>query len=217
MGRHSKAKQTRIQNLRCAQKAQKPYIEDVTDLEDDHIDQGPPQDPFGDLLEHGFFLLDEDLGSDSDSDEEDEFYTADETNSETPPSEESLLVFSRMLQEAQLAAAKLEHEAKSEKTSRKRHYTGNAPRTKRYHAAKRRKLAESGQKFIQNFFTKKNTVDPPCSHVGNHRDVQDTTAEEIDESSDEEADVDVADNAEEYMRRLFPEDKETLVSFICAI
>lgn len=49
-------------------------------------------------------------------------------------------------------ALQAEREIAEAQPKRKKHYTGNAPRTKRFHAQKRRELEATGQKSITAFF-----------------------------------------------------------------
>jgi hypothetical protein len=46
-------------------------VEDITDLQDPDFDENPPQNHANDLLEEGFFMLEEDLGLDSEDKIED--------------------------------------------------------------------------------------------------------------------------------------------------
>jgi hypothetical protein len=65
MGRCLKATLSRVNNLGHAQKNLQAQVEDITDLQDPDFDENPPQNHANDLLEKGFFMLEEDLGSDS--------------------------------------------------------------------------------------------------------------------------------------------------------
>ena len=87
-----------------------------------------------DLLEEGFFMLEEDLGSDSEDEIEDE--ELEDESIDKPVTDADIVAFTQILAEAQLAAVKAERIATAEKPNRKRHYTGNSKRTKRYHAQK---------------------------------------------------------------------------------
>ena len=68
MGRQSKAIQARLKNLqKHVTTPQKAYVEDVTDKEDADYNHSAKQHGMADLLEEGFFFLDEDSDSDEDS------------------------------------------------------------------------------------------------------------------------------------------------------
>lgn len=77
------------------------------------------------LLEHGFFFLDDESPSedleDFDSDEDEEL---DEDELNELMNEAKIKHFNDILFEAQAMAVKAEHEAHSEKPKRKQHYTG---------------------------------------------------------------------------------------------
>lgn len=202
MGRLSKAKEARIKNLLGAR--QRALVEDVTTMEDPDSDfvQNTTQNAADDLpsqvLEQGFFIpgLEEDLYSDTDEGESD-----DEEEAGDVKTNADISMFSQILAEAQLAAVKAEREAAYERPNRKRYYTGNALRTKRYHAQKQRKLAETGQQFIQSFFIMKLECE----------DAQPTLHEISDSDSEEEGllENESAQEAREHLQRLFPEDEET--------
>jgi len=117
MGRPSKAKQARIKNLLRA-KARKRTLaaEDATttdSTEDPDYTQNPTQNAADNLIEQGFFILDEDLGSDTDEDESD-----DEKEAVDVKTDADIFMFSRILAEAQLAAVKAEREAAQERPIR---------------------------------------------------------------------------------------------------
>jgi hypothetical protein len=83
-----------------------------------------------DLLDNGFFFLDEEppSGEDSDSDSnEDKKLDEDELNGLI--NEVKIEHFNAILFEAQAMAVKAEHEANGEKPKWKQHYTGNSTRT----------------------------------------------------------------------------------------
>ena len=65
MGRHPKKTLACISNLGCQQKILQAQVEDITNPQDPDFDGNQPQNQPVDLLEEGFFMLDEDLGSDS--------------------------------------------------------------------------------------------------------------------------------------------------------
>jgi hypothetical protein len=66
MGRLSKAKEVRVKNLLEAKAKQSTSVEDVTLTED------MTQNATDDLHEQGFFILEDDKGSDTDEDESDD-------------------------------------------------------------------------------------------------------------------------------------------------
>ena len=72
MGRHPKKTLACISNLRCRQKILQAHVEDITDPQDPDFDGNQPQNQPVDLLEEGFFMLDEDLSSDSEDEIDDE-------------------------------------------------------------------------------------------------------------------------------------------------
>ena len=205
MGRQSKAAAARVENLKIARKHLQPQIEDVTDQENTDFEPSSTQNQHhhDDLLEEGFFILEEDLGSESELDDEDEG-----SDEESTASESAIAEFMRVLGEAQLAAVKLEAEARSEKPNRKRQYTGNAPHTKRRHAAKRRKLESTGQKFISSFFAKQpestNTPVPPTITLSDNESAEELTDDEPIEVVN---DTRHGDEAKAHLRQLFPEDE----------
>ena len=146
MGKKSRAQQARINNLPNLAKKLQTLVEDEEDQ-----DYLPPADKV-DLLEHSFFVLDE--YSDSDSDSEIDLEDRDlECELEELRNEEEIHHFGQILSEAQALAVMAEREATEGRPNRKRHYTGNSVRTKRYHAMKRRQLADQGQRFIHSWFS----------------------------------------------------------------
>jgi hypothetical protein len=167
-------------------------VEDITDPEDPDFQGNHSKSHAVDLLEEGFFVLDENLDSDSE-DEGCEDECADESVTDA-----DIAAFTEILAEAQLAAVKAEQLAKAEKPNRKRHYTGNSKRTRQYHAQKRQKLRESGQPFIQSFFAKKTDIE--IEQVEHQGDLDSL------ETEDNELVGIIAENGEEHLRRLFPED-----------
>ena len=153
MGRQSKAIQARLKNLqKHVTTPQKAYVEDVTDEEDADYNHAK-QHGTADLLEEGFFFLDEDSDSDEDSEygEED----IDEEELAELKTEDDIHRFNAILAEAQAVAIQAAKEAAESKPKRKRHYTGNSTRSARRHAMKRRHLEATGQKFINAWFSKK--------------------------------------------------------------
>jgi hypothetical protein len=146
MGRQSNATRARLNNLGKTNNPQNPSVEDVSDHEDSDFED--------DLLEHGFFFLDDEPESEDGSDGSDsEDEEADEDELDGLTNEAEIEHFNAILFEAQAMAVKAEREAIGEKPKRKRHYTGNSNRTLRYHAQKRRQLAATGQKFISSWFS----------------------------------------------------------------
>jgi hypothetical protein len=188
MGRPTKAKQSRLNNLPKPKNPGNPVVEDLSDDDDMDFDDE-------DFLEHGFFILDEgnpleeDL-DDSDSDEDEEI-EEDELNGLR--NEADLEHFKAVLAHAQAMAVKAEREAVGEKPKRKRHYTGNSERTKRLHAQKRRKLVATGQPLISSLFTKKGKE--PTTHI--QPDITETTAI-LDSDDDDDDEIEVS------LNQLFP-------------
>ena len=158
MGRKSKADLACQSNLNLRQKAQKSSVEDVTDSEDEEYSDSDDQD---DMLEQGFFFLDEGYdsdnsleGSDSDSDQDMDEILEEELRS--LKNEQEMHHFHQILREAQDLALKMEWEAMAEKPQRGKHYLKNSVRSKRRHKETRAKLAAEGkQKFISAFFSAK--------------------------------------------------------------
>ncbi|KAF8812111.1 hypothetical protein BYT27DRAFT_7088096 [Phlegmacium glaucopus] len=120
-------------------------VEDVTNTEDTNRKD--------DLLEEGFFFLDEDCDSgDSDYDEE-----IDEKELSELKTEADIHRFNAILAEAQAVAVQAAKEAAELKPKRKMHYTGNSMCTVQHHAKKQRQLEAIGQKFINTWFQKKDS------------------------------------------------------------
>ena len=71
MGRHSNGTQVCIKNLQKHKGTKKPTVEDVPESDDEEYSP-PSRKQMSDLLEEGFFFLDEDSDSNSDSEFEDE-------------------------------------------------------------------------------------------------------------------------------------------------
>ncbi|KAF8516431.1 hypothetical protein BU17DRAFT_92771 [Hysterangium stoloniferum] len=105
----------------------------ITDPQDPYFDGNHPQNHSIDLLE-GFFMLEEDLNSDSEDELEDE--ECEDESTDEPMTNTDIVAFTQKLAEAQLAAVKAECIAMAEKPNWKCHYTGNSKRTKWYHAQK---------------------------------------------------------------------------------
>ena len=215
MGRRSKAATARLNNLGQLETSRNLTIDDaqISDHDDGMNIEGE------DLLEEGFFFLDE--GDDSDimidedsegSESEDEGIDEDELDE--LQNEADIEYFNAVLIEAQVMAVNAEREAAGQKKSkRKRHYTGNLDRTKRYHAQKRRVLAATGQKLISTMFSTRKTSD-----LTTQLDSQGNTArniiEIVDEASenDSESEDDGSDEINASLQRLFP--NRILVSFL---
>ena len=71
MGQCSNGTQAHIKNLQKHKGTKKPTVEDVPELDDEEYSP-PSRKQMSDLLEEGFFFLDEDSDSNSDSEFEDE-------------------------------------------------------------------------------------------------------------------------------------------------
>jgi len=186
MGRQSKATKARRSNLGRLNNPQNPSVEDASDDEDLDFEDN-------DLLEHGFFFLDDSPSEeDSDSDEDEEL---DEDELDGLINEAKIEHFNAILFEAQAMAVKAEREANGEKPKRKRHYTGNSTRTRQYHAQKRRQLAATGQKLINSWFSreKKPNILPPKD-----------SAPEVVEISDNSDASEGEDEIDACVHRLFP-------------
>jgi hypothetical protein len=113
MGRCSKATLSCVNNLGHAQKKLWAQVEDITDLQDPDFDENPPQNYANDLLEEGFFMLEEDLGLDSEDKIEDE--ELEDESIDKPVTDTDIVAFTQILAEAQLAAVKAERIATAEK------------------------------------------------------------------------------------------------------
>jgi len=134
MGRHSKCVQACLQNLRC-DGTKKASVEDVTEWEDAEYCPSDHDRPLDlDLLAEGFFFLDEESDSDSDSEFVDEEIKEDELKE--IQTEAQLRHFNSILTEAQAVAFQAEKEMADSKTKWKRHYTGNSACTIRHYALK---------------------------------------------------------------------------------
>jgi hypothetical protein len=106
---------------------QNPSVEDIFEEEDSDLEDN--------LLEHGFFFLDD--GPDSEeafngSDSEDKEIDEDELDGLI--NEAEIEHFNAVLFEAQAMAVKAEREAIGEKPKWKQHYTSNSNCTLQYHA-----------------------------------------------------------------------------------
>jgi len=194
MGRPSKNTTSRLKNLKGTSGHQKATVEDITDSEDEIYVPSAQNGP-SDLMEEGFFFLDEESCSDEDSDFGDEEMDDDELKElET---EEQIYRFNAILAEAQAVAIQAAKEAAESKPKRKRHYTGNSARTVRHYALKRRQLEASGQKLISSMFLKCKDSGPPV-HVAPQPEV----LEVPDEDSDSEDEFDEPE-IQERVHQLF--------------
>ena len=113
MGRHSRAALSRVSNLGHAQKKFRAHVEDITDPQDPDFDRNQLQNHTVDLLEEGFFILDEDLGSDSEDELEDE--ECEDKSTDKTVTDTDIAAFTQRLAETQLAGVKVEHIAMAEK------------------------------------------------------------------------------------------------------
>jgi len=205
MGRRSKATQSRLQNLGEASKSQRARVDDVTSDEDEDSSGDAAIVDIGTGAEHGFIVF-EDYETDSDDDhipgsndsdsEDGDSDFEDELEINEIRIEADLLRFSAILAEAQRVAVKLEQESDAPK--RPKQYTGNAPRTKRFHAQKRRTLAAEGQKFISQFFTAKGKM--PLQQSVNQPPIPSDS-----DSSDEESIIDI----DEHLNQIFGRGEDT--------
>src|SRR3954467_6266555 len=101
MGRHSNGTQAHIKNLQQHKGTKKPTVEDVPELDDEEYSP-LSQKQMSDLLEEGFFFLDEDSDGDSDSEFGDEEVKEDELKELR--AEVDLFRFNSILAEAQAIA-----------------------------------------------------------------------------------------------------------------
>ena len=194
MGRRSNGTQARIKNLQKHKGTKKPTVEDVPESDDEEYSP-PSWKQTSDLLEEGFFFLDEDSDSDSDSEFEDEEVEEDEWKELR--TEADLFCFNSILAEAQAVAIQAEKEAAESKPKWKRHYTGNSARTTRHYAQKRRQLQANGQSLINSWFTKKEKSNPPIL-VHEPQPMEDVH-EDIEQSEDEFEEPEI----EERVNRVF--------------
>lgn len=123
MGRQSNGTQTHLKNLQQCNRAKKPTIEDVLESEDEEYCP-PTWKQTSDLLDEGFFFLDEESDGNSDSEFGDEEGEEDELKELRTEAE--LFQFNSILAEVQAVAIQAEKEATESKPKRKRHYTGNS-------------------------------------------------------------------------------------------
>lgn len=112
--------------------------------------------------------------------------------------EEEVQRFAATLQAAFDVAHQAKKEALEHKPKRPCHYTGNSARTKRFYAAKRRKLAKNGQIFINQYFTdaRDETATEDRSGSGNGSKYTEDDDDEVEE---------VEDEVEEHLDRIFKE------------
>ena len=173
MGRKSKASQSRIGNFGQTQRA-RPGADVITasdsEAEDeDYLPSNHPKDLPIRKDDNGFIFFkdyesDDEISSDSEDDSDLEVRDELEEYQEIR-NDADLLKFSAILAEAQKIAVKLEREHDESRPKRPKHYKGNAARTKRFHAQKRRTLAAEGQKFISHFFTATEKTVTPLPHA----------------------------------------------------
>ena len=109
MGRQSRVKAAHVKNIQEARERHKASVEDITATEDPDFVQNTAQNATNDHLEQGFFILEEDLGPNTDDDEDEE--EAGNLNIKT---DADIFTFSQILAEVQLAAVKAEQEATQE-------------------------------------------------------------------------------------------------------
>lgn len=162
MGRRSNTVKARISNLPRPKEAYKPTVQEIPDEEHSGSDSTNE-----DLLEQGFFIMDDGLTDEEENEDSDFEEDIDEEELEDLRNEADIEHFNAILMQAQIMAVKAEREAAGEKPKRKRHYTGNSDRTKRHHAQKRRELAAGGQKFIHSMFAKAEEKKADSRQVGN--------------------------------------------------
>ena len=191
MGRPSKYTQGQQKNLQRRDRTKKTTVEDIMDLEDKDEEYCPPTQP--DLLDEGFFFLDEESDSDSNSEFGDDEIEEDELKE--LQTEQELHLFNSILAEAQAVAIQAEKELAESKPKRKRYYTGNSARTVRQYALKRRQLEAKGQRFINSWFEKQEKGNSPV--VQPLEDVN----EEAEQSEDELDEPEI----EERINRVFSE------------
>lgn len=180
MGRKTRAQQNHINNLSKSKNHQQPSVEDIPEDENSNSSDE-------DLLEQGFFFLDDapELEEDDADESEDEDEEDEDEEHFGPKNDADIDRFNAVLFEAQAAAVKAEREAVGEKPKRKQFYSGNSDRTKHFYNQKHRKLAATNQTFINNWFTKEREVAPVT---------------EVDSESESEGE----DEVEITMHRIFP-------------
>ena len=199
MGRQSKATKARHRNLGRVNNPQNLSVEDGSHDEDLNFEDN-------NLLESGFSFLDDESPSEEDYDSEDE--EPDEDEPGRLIDEAKINHFNAILFEAQAMAVKAEREANgaSEKPKRKRHYAGNSTRTRQYHAQKRRKIAATGQKFINTWFSKEKK---PNLNSATELPLEDLGQETIEISDDSDAsegeESSGNDEIDASLHRLFPD------------
>lgn len=168
MPRHSKARRTRINNLKKTRnyKEVKPSVSSNTvasghqslprtTLENEDVDRKPIE--LVNLKEGIDKIFQGDLDGEPDLEENE---IKREELEGMPKDVSDALSFMKTLQEAQKIAAEAEKAAKGERPNRPRYYLGNAPRTKREHAATRRQLAKKGQFFLSTYFKARQPMEP---------------------------------------------------------
>ncbi|KAG6851921.1 hypothetical protein C0991_004944 [Blastosporella zonata] len=200
MARASKAKLARRNNAQKLNQTRKPYVEDVSDSEDhDYIPYSSCTNVDRICDETCVCTEDTDMDTD-DSDIED--MDLDQEEAAKMGTEAEILRFSAILVEAQAVTVKAEREATESKPKWKHHYTGNAPRTIRHYALKRRKLASTGQKFIHQFFEKNSRT------TEEDMGLNDTLNEGMGGKEQEDELVEEENQVEEGLQQIFPENEE---------
>ena len=148
MGRVSKAKSSRINNLSQRPKKHARCASSASDSDSEGAESVPEvseEDSDEKSAMSSFWVVLDDLETDDDADEEGEIDSDGEAEIHD---EGGLSKFMVVLQEAQVVARKEEA-----RNNRPQHYTGNSKRSKQRHALQRRKLAQDpNHQFITNFF-----------------------------------------------------------------
>ncbi|KIJ36224.1 hypothetical protein M422DRAFT_51149 [Sphaerobolus stellatus SS14] len=188
MGRVSKAKRVRIQNLKNLQNssvqisgnAAQQQEDDESDTE--YLPGLEIRATFVELEAKGIIPHWEDEPEeDSDGEEVDEEAEAEVHDDAT------FLTFTSRMQEAQLLLEAQEHEAEALRKRPKR-YLGNSERTRYRNAAKRRKIqAEGKQKFLTDFWKKSKPelmVIPEAIDISSTEELSDVEEVEVEVASD---------------------------------
>ena len=197
MGQQSKATKAWHSNLGWINNPQNPSVEDAFKDEDLDFEDG------NNLLEHGFFFLDDESPSEEDSDSEDD-KESDEDELGGLIDEAKINRFNAILSEAQAMAVKAECEANGEKPKCKWHYTGNSTCTRQYHAQKCQQIAATGQKFINTLFSKEKKPDSATELP--LKDLGPETIEISDDSDASEGEESRGkDEIDASLHRLFPD------------
>jgi hypothetical protein len=128
------------------------------DLEDEDKEYHPPMQL--DLLNGGFFFLDEESDTDSDSEFGDD--EIEEDKLKELRTEEDLHCFNSILVEAQTITIQAERDLAESKPKQKRHYTGNSEHTVQHYALKHHQLEAKGQQLINSWFKKEEKSNSPA-------------------------------------------------------